>query len=281
MSENKQRYQSPKFKGNVKPTILVDFDGVINSYRSGWQKNEAYLPDLPVLGAQAALSLLSQQYKVVVFSTRARTEAGKQAIESYLKKYGIYFDQITNRKLPAVMSIDDRAIRFRNWQQALKDSKRIRKGYSGKSELILLVGNVGTGKSTYAAQQEGIVVCLDTIVAGFENDRLYKKAHNDIYWAIEHTAVDESLTNNQRVIVDRTNVTRKDRQRFIELGQWHKSKILCVDFGKGNEGSLKRRMNDPREKQAEDWRAVHELLQFKYEGPSLDEGIDEIIEIVD
>lgn len=108
-----------------KPSILVDFDGVINSYKSGWDKHSpGIIKDPPTDGVKDALEHLRKSYILIVFSTRAETEEGKAAIDKYLKEHGLrdYFLCITHRKLPSKFIIDDRAISFKgDWQEVIQN----------------------------------------------------------------------------------------------------------------------------------------------------------------
>jgi len=114
-------------------TIAVDFDGVIHAYSKGWQDGSIY--DKPMPGAFAALNTLMQAYAVMVHTTRdpapvARWIKVRSGIETAwwqdedeLPEF--WNDQncilVTRRKLPALAYIDDRAIRFESWDQALAD----------------------------------------------------------------------------------------------------------------------------------------------------------------
>ncbi len=106
-------------KGEAKPVLAVDFDGVIHRYSKGWNGGEIYDP--PVKGAPEALRRISRKFKIVVFTARATTPTRKARVAAYLKKHGISFDEITNRKPPAVAYIDDKAIRFSgSWREILQ-----------------------------------------------------------------------------------------------------------------------------------------------------------------
>lgn len=100
--------------------IALDFDGVINPYLKGWVK-EDIIPEAPVEGAQEFINDLVKNYRVVVFSSRAKTEAGKQAIIDYLNKYDIHVDDVTNTKPAAFLTIDDRAICFEGTYDGLRE----------------------------------------------------------------------------------------------------------------------------------------------------------------
>ena len=117
-------------------TIAVDFDGVLHSYDKGWEDGSIYGDWMP--GAVAALSRLMQQYAVFIHTTRNPRQVARW-IERQ-SDYGIecttrqprtwwgrrkpFWNQqgvllVTDRKLAAVAYIDDRAVRFVNWPDAL------------------------------------------------------------------------------------------------------------------------------------------------------------------
>lgn len=116
-------------------TLAVDFDGVIHAYSRGWQDGTIY--DGPVPGAFDALRELRQRYDVVIYTTRAsETEpypatygggwgvraSGVLAIQRWFREQGaadLADLRITHHKPLAVAYIDDRAIRFTNWQETL------------------------------------------------------------------------------------------------------------------------------------------------------------------
>jgi hypothetical protein len=110
---------------NGEKTIAVDFDGVINSFRSGWKGPTE--TDEPVLSAAESISTLYQRgYKIIIYSTRASTEEGVKTIREYLRKHTENDEvadniEITDKKPIAHVYIDDRAISFNgNWEETLK-----------------------------------------------------------------------------------------------------------------------------------------------------------------
>lgn len=119
-------------------TIAVDFDGVLHSYERGWADGSIYGDWKP--GAVIALSQLMQSHTVFVHTTRnpkqvarwiermsgygfecttrlPRTRWGRR--KPFWDRRGLIL--VTNRKLAAVAYIDDRAVRFEDWPQALRD----------------------------------------------------------------------------------------------------------------------------------------------------------------
>lgn len=105
--------------GDWKPKVLVDFDGVIHGYSHGWADGSTY--DVPKHRAKESLAAMTEEgYEVVVFSTRDADQ-----IRAYLADWGFPAYRVTNVKEAAVAQIDDRAIRFEAWTQALADLRRL------------------------------------------------------------------------------------------------------------------------------------------------------------
>lgn len=128
-------------------TVGVDFDAVIHRYSRGWYDGTIYDP--PVPGAVQALRVLMDQFAVYIFTARpaeqippwleplgldatcdercvCRTDPDGAGTDCRCRGTGLisFWNQrgrllVTNRKLPAVAYIDDSAIRFRSWPQAL------------------------------------------------------------------------------------------------------------------------------------------------------------------
>lgn len=95
-------------------TILVDFDGVCHKYE--FWKGAAEGVNEPTKGVIEALTSYVEHFDVWIFSTRAATPEGVQAISDFLdthlpeevrKKI-----RITYKKVPATLTIDDRGFQF-------------------------------------------------------------------------------------------------------------------------------------------------------------------------
>ncbi len=111
-------------------TIAVDFDGVIHAYSKGWHDGTIYDPPLP--GALDGLRALMEQHAVFIFTTRESSQVTEWLIghgfDAITDNPGVrvFWDQrgrllVTNQKLAATAYLDDRAVRFENWDQALHD----------------------------------------------------------------------------------------------------------------------------------------------------------------
>ncbi len=88
----------------TKKTICVDFDGVLNEY-NGYE--EGNLGE-PLSASKEFIRQLRKKYKVVILTSRP-----KEQVSDWLRNNGFPSMEITNRKIPAVAYIDDRAIQFK------------------------------------------------------------------------------------------------------------------------------------------------------------------------
>ena len=120
----------PKFYFNEEETktISIDFDGVIHDDNLGWYDGTIY--GNPIVGSLEAIKKLAQDYKLVLFTAKAKPDrplvdgkTGAELIWEWLEKYEIkeYFSEITSEKPRCLFYIDDKAIRFNNWKDALSD----------------------------------------------------------------------------------------------------------------------------------------------------------------
>lgn len=114
----------------------MDFDGVLHSYDKGWHDGTIYGGWKP--GAVAALAQLMRQYAVFIHTTRdarqvahwieqhsgygfecttrpPRTWYGRR--KPFWNQQGVLL--VTDRKYPAMAYVDDRAVRFVTWPDAL------------------------------------------------------------------------------------------------------------------------------------------------------------------
>jgi hypothetical protein len=108
--------------------IAIDFDGVIHSFELGFHDGTIY--GTPIPGSIESIKKISQKYKIIIYTAKAKKDRplinGKTGIElvwEWLKKYDIdqYIQEVTAEKPRAICYIDDKAIRFINWDQTLND----------------------------------------------------------------------------------------------------------------------------------------------------------------
>ena len=95
-------------------TLLIDLDGVLNTYTGGFDPN--FIPPIKD-GAVEFLKNLSKNYEIKLFTTRNKLLATKWLIEN---KIDSYFQDITNTKDVCFLYIDDRCIKFDGDYNSLK-----------------------------------------------------------------------------------------------------------------------------------------------------------------
>lgn len=96
----------------MRQNVVLDFDGVIHSYTSGWQGIDT-IPDPPVPRIKEAIDAIREAgYEVVVVSTRCTEVRGLLAVKKWLVDHKIRVDAVMAEKPPALVYIDDRAVCF-------------------------------------------------------------------------------------------------------------------------------------------------------------------------
>jgi 5'(3')-deoxyribonucleotidase len=116
-------------------TLAIDFDGVIHKYSKGWADGTIY--DGPMDGAMDSLDELMMTYNVFILSTRSTD----QIVEWFHVHFpyipcrninggGPFWNTagiigVTNEKYAAEIYIDDRALRFWDWDSALGEIAKL------------------------------------------------------------------------------------------------------------------------------------------------------------
>ena len=107
-----------------KPTICVDFDGVIHSYERGWQGGAIYGEVVP--GFFEWVERVREQFRIVIYSSRSKTDDGVLAMGDWLHEKRDAWIKAGGQRHPtepltfafahekpaAWLTIDDRAICF-------------------------------------------------------------------------------------------------------------------------------------------------------------------------
>jgi predicted kinase len=157
-----------------------------------------------------------------------------------------------------------------------------------KPEIIILVGNIGSGKTTYARQiiEEQrfsyVVIARDAlrymIGAGkYRYDTSIEKA----IFATERDCVINFMKLRQNILIDEIGMSKKLRKRYIDLAKRHKYFVTVIEMPKlSKKTCVDRRMKDPHDTLNRGlWCSVWDKFNALYESPSLTEGIDKIIKL--
>ena len=101
--------------------VAIDFDGVIHDNSSGGYGKPT---GQPMTGAIHALATMAEAgLSLCIHSARAVDEASVRAIKEWLRAYGAPhgIDVPYGPKPMATIYLDDRAVTFDSWSQALPD----------------------------------------------------------------------------------------------------------------------------------------------------------------
>ncbi len=166
------------------------------------------------------------------------------------------------------------------------------------AKLILMVGNIGTGKTTTANRlmvdaahlknRDIIIISTDdlaTILAnGHYGPDIWTNRHIHLYSAVKQCIVHEALINGFDVIVDGTNMSKICRKAYIDIAkEFDVEDVEIIVYLHTYPDGLNRRINDPKSKHTststKQWTKIYNDFADTYEKPVLDEGIDHIFEV--
>ena len=112
-------------------TIAIDFDGVIHSFELGFHDGTIY--GTPIEGSIESIKKIAEKYTIVIYTAKAKKDrplingmTGIELVWEWLHKYDLakYVKDVTAEKPRCICYIDDKAVQFINWNQALKDLTR-------------------------------------------------------------------------------------------------------------------------------------------------------------
>lgn len=109
----------------MKPTLLLDFDGVIHAYTSGWQGATA-IPDGMVPGFWEWAEKAAEHFDLAIYSSRSKEPGGIEAMQAWLTEQRRQWREaggaaladgplaigFVTHKPAAFLTLDDRCICF-------------------------------------------------------------------------------------------------------------------------------------------------------------------------
>ena len=98
-------------------TIAIDFDGTIHDWNN---PKPGMRMGPPMEGAKEALQSFKDARHTIYIHTVRGGEGERRHVAEWMDYYAIPYDFITNVKIPADWYIDDRAIHFTDWTQAVR-----------------------------------------------------------------------------------------------------------------------------------------------------------------
>lgn len=131
-NKNKEIIVDEQESNKFRYRVLIDFDGVIHKYDSGY--NDEILGET-LENVKEAIDNIRNSYgnlDILIFTTRACSRENENYLENiekikeYLDKYDIYYDDIIGEKVSGLIYVDDNSYRFSgSWLNDLPEIKRI------------------------------------------------------------------------------------------------------------------------------------------------------------
>lgn len=152
-------------------------------------------------------------------------------------------------------------------------------------ELIILIGNIGSGKTTITRQyvQNGyVVIARDMLRYSIGNGKyIFDPKYESIIWETELFMYSSFLDLGVNIIVDEVGVTFSMRARYINEAKEQGYKITAIEMPRlSMEEAVNRRMNNPHSQPDRKlWEQVWSKFDAMYKEPIKDEGFDQIIRL--
>jgi len=152
----------------------------------------------------------------------------------------------------------------------------------GKPKVIVMVGNIGLGKSTLVRKLlntgKYAVVNKDSLIESISGGYgKYDSNLVNVYNEAELTVMRTALTAGYGVIIDRLNINKEQRSKFISVANEFKANLIAYNFGSGTEEGLDRRKKNNRGVPEAIWNDVYKKTKDSYEAPTKEEGFKKIL----
>lgn len=145
----------------------------------------------------------------------------------------------------------------------------------------LLIGMIGSGKSIYSnkrAKEGAIVLNDDSIVLAVHggNYSLYDKKLKPLYKQVETAMFHTAIAMGKDIVIDRTNLSKSQRTRYISLAKSLDQDIVGVIFPIEDPEihAARRYKHDSRGVSYQKWCGIADFHFSQYEEPQLNEGFN-------
>lgn len=143
--------------------------------------------------------------------------------------------------------------------------------------LHMMMGAIGTGKSTYAEQLSRELE-IEVLSGDKVEEESLSQNEGDIEIDIMESILDH-FSSGKSFVLDGLNLNKKSRLLYMKLAKRRGYKIIAYTGGPGDEESLASRQVAPRGVELNRWKDIAESNKAEYEAPELNEGFIEINQI--
>ena len=154
-----------------------------------------------------------------------------------------------------------------------------------KHEIITLVGNIGTGKSTLAREyaKDGYVIIsrdgLRYMIGGGEY--IFDFDLEPIIWSSEIAIIREFMKRDIFIVIDGVGISKIMRKEYLKLAKEYYYKTVAIVMPKiSRKEAVDRRMQSPHgQPDRKLWESVYDKFDKFLEIPTKEEGYDEVIKL--
>lgn len=154
-----------------------------------------------------------------------------------------------------------------------------------KKQLVILIGNIGTGKSTYCEkyQKKGyVIIARDQFRYGIGGGKyIFNRDYESIIWETEHYMFRKFLDLGVNILIDEVGISKSMRNRYIPFAKEKGYEIIAIEMPHLCMGeAVSRRMINPHGQPDEKlWGQVWTKFEALYQPPTKEEGFDKVIKL--
>ncbi|MEI7718362.1 MAG: HAD-IIIA family hydrolase [archaeon] len=145
-----------------------------------------------------------------------------------------------------------------------------------QSELVLMVGIPGCGKSTFRERflPYHYPINLDSIHNFLAQGKGFDRKNLTLGRDLERIMIEDRLSQNIPTVVDNTNINVEKRQKYFEWAKEYGAQVIAVNFTPNAKTAIAQ--NNQRERRVPEV-AIRKMLK-DYQAPTASEGFEKIID---
>ena len=151
-----------------------------------------------------------------------------------------------------------------------------------RPEVVILTGNIGTGKSTLTkkyAKKGYIVIARDLLRYAIGNGKyIFNPKYEPALWRTEYQMLIAFLDTGANIIIDEVGISKSMRFRYLAI-IYPEYKITCIEMPRlSKKVAVNRRMKNPHQQADRKlWESIWDKFDKLYEKPTKEECFDKII----
>lgn len=154
------------------------------------------------------------------------------------------------------------------------------------SNVILMCGIIGAGKSTWAKElvkssdYKTVIINRDAIREMFCGEYKYIDELEGIVRKTAEATLKECIDSGVDIIIDETNITKAIRKRWLDLiyNISKETDVICV-YCHEKEKNVERRMQNPKGQSRDVWEKVYKNMFESFEEPDISEGFNVVMTV--